>query len=158
MEIDRLLGAQKAAGSTPLELATMADIGAEIGARENSQPAIFVYDHGDGRWPCRMGPNVSADVLRKIAKILMSIAEQKKAMEGGECGPASHGDDPTVKLPWGTFRRVRDWSDKRDRVLAERNFELVLARSAWPWFPFAVGVLCGLLAAAAAKFVFNLWG
>lgn len=136
----------------------MADMGAEIGTRENSQPAIFIYNHGDGRWPCRMGPGVSADVLRKMAKILMSIAEQKKALEGSECGPGSADDDPTVKLPWGTFRQVRDWSGKRDRVLVERNFEIQLAKAAWPWFPFAVGVCCGLLAAAGAKCVFVFWG
>lgn len=151
MKLDPLTGTARAAGSTPLELATMADMAAEIGSRENSQPAIFIYDHGDGRWPCRLGPNVRTDTLRKMAKILMTVAEQRREMEVGRAEA-----DPEILTPWGVvLRRTRNWSGKRDRVLVERNFEIRLDQAAWPWLPFAVGVFCGLLLAAAAKFVFT---
>lgn len=164
MPLDKLLGEERPHGQTPLELATVADMAMEIGSRERGQPAILIYDHGDGRWPVRMGPGVTSDTLRKMASILLSVAEQHRDAMGGHCQ-----GDPTFKTPWGILRRVSNWSQKRDSLLLERQFEVLGANhpqfdgadsltGEWRWLPFVVGWALGLASAAVVRVVFNLWG
>lgn len=135
---DHLLGCERAAGQTPLEIATMADMGAEIGLREWGQPGVLIYQHAPGVWPVRIGPKTETAQIRKMAKILMSVAEQLRELEAGR------GDDFDVITPWGLLRRVRNWSGKRDAVWQERLLEIRELRERWPpavygWIGFLLG-------------------